>query len=96
MRKNRFDNIPDLGEILISGPLYQWLNNQNSNHVTLSYAQSRAADASLGTQPLRHLKWQMVLFYDDHLRARFGWRLASGGTLSDTEVVRYMEEVFSE
>ena len=96
VNKHRIDEVPSLGQVLTSGPLFRWLSEQESNHVTLSYAPSSAAGSSLGTQPLRQLKWQMVLFFDDNKRARFGWKLNSGGKLSDMEIIRYMEEAFDD
>jgi hypothetical protein len=96
MRKNIIDDIPTLGQVLTSGPLYRWLSQQNSNCVTLSYAPNKAADSLFGTQPLHQLKWQMVLFFDDNKRARFAWKLEAGGNLSDTEVIGFMEEVFGD
>jgi hypothetical protein len=96
MRKNIIDDVPALGQVLTSGPLFRWLSEQNSNRVTLSYAPNKAADSLFGTQPLRQLKWQIVLFFDDKKRARFAWKLESGGSLSDTEVLGFMEEVFGD
>jgi hypothetical protein len=96
MKKNIIDDVPTLGQVLTSGPLFRWLSEQNSNRVTLSYAPNKAADSLFGTQPLRQLKWQIVLFFDDNKRARFAWKLESGGNLSDTEVIGFMEEVFGD
>ena len=96
VNNHRIDDVPSLGQVLTSGPLFQWLSEQDSNPVTLSFAPGVNATSSLGTQPLRQLTWQMVLFFDDNKRARFGWKLNSGGKLSDSEVIRYIEESFED
>ena len=95
MLKNRFITVQELGHVLVSGPLFDWLTEQNSNVVSLPWVPPQQADSTRVTRPFEYLRWQMVLFFDENKRARQAWRLEPEGELPDKQVMAYIEENFS-
>lgn len=95
MLKNKFMALPDLGYVLVSGPLYEWLTEQNSNVVALPWTSPRKPASTLGTEPFQYLRWKMVLHFDESKRAKQVWRLEPDGELPNEEVMEYIEETFS-
>ena len=95
MPKNRFIVVGNLGHVLVSGPLFDWLTEQDSNVVSLPWVSSQQSESSLATRPFEYLRWHMVLFFDEQKRARQAWRLEPGGELPDEQVMKYIEETFT-
>ena len=95
MPKNTFISLPDLGHVLISGPLYEWLTEQNSNVVALPWAPPRSSTSTVRTAPFQYLRWKMVLYFDEDKLAKQVWRLEPDGNLPDDEVMEYIEQTFS-
>ena len=95
MSKNKFVFISDLGHVLTSGPLYEWLTGQNSNVVALPWVPPGKPVSTLGTAPFEYLRWKMVLHFDENKRARQVWRLEPDGNVPDEAVMEYIEETFS-
>ena len=95
MPHNIFIQVPEHGHVLISGPLFNWLTQQNATEVSLPWSPSHDSASSLTTHPLQYLRWKMVLFFDDNKRAKQAWRLEPYGELPDEDAMQYIEEIFS-
>ena len=95
MPKNKFMIVPDLGYVLISGPLFEWLTEQSSNIVALPWVPAKKEVSNIRTAPFQYLRWKMVLYFDEDKRAKQVWRLEPDGKLPDEEVMQYIEETFS-
>lgn len=94
MPKNKFIKTPEVGYVLISGPLFDWLTGQNTNEISLPFSPSFGPGSSLATRPLQYLRWKMVLFFDENKRAKQAWRLEPDGELPSAEAMQYIEETF--
>ena len=95
MPKNNFITLPELGYVLVDGPLYEWLTEQNSNVVALPWISPQKRASTIGTAPFQYLRWRMVLHFDENKRAKQVWRLEPDGQLPNEEVMAYIEETFS-
>jgi hypothetical protein len=94
MSRNKFIAVSDFGHVLVSGPLFDWLTEQNSNVVSLPWVPTEQSDSSVITRSFEYLRWHMVLFFDSNKRARQAWRLEPAGELPNDQVMAYIDENF--
>ena len=95
MPHNKFVAVRNLGHVLVSGPLFDWLTEQDSNVVSLPWTPPQQTESSRATRPFEYLRWHMVLFFDEDKRARPAWRLEPKGELPNSQVMKYIEETFT-
>jgi len=94
MPNNKFIGVSDHGHVLVSGPLFDWLTEQDESEVSLPYSPPVNPDSSLRTQPFQYLRWKMILYFDDEKRGKQAWRLEPDGHLPDDDAMQFIEENF--